>query len=90
MRLIVAALIALVVALALVAPASAYDPETLWEQKDLDALTAQSDFTVFMREDVPEDVRKLALRRLWTLMNLPVSCDDLCLDVERVPDASGE
>ena len=62
---------------------------------DVSALTANSDFTVFMREDVPEDVRRAALRRLWVLMRLPVSCDELCyepepaaLDLERV--ASGQ
>src|SRR5262245_36003607 len=49
---------------------------------DIGALTAQSDFTVFMREDVPEDVRQAALRRLWTLIDLPVSCMDLCQDSE--------
>ena len=46
------------------------------------ALTAESDFTVFMRKDVPEEVRRAALRRLWVLMRLPVSCDDLCYDPE--------
>jgi hypothetical protein len=47
---------------------------------DIGSLTIDSDFTVFMREDVPEDVRTAALRRLWVLMKLPVSCDDLCYE----------
>ena len=47
---------------------------------DIGALTADSDFTVFMRQDVPEDVRRAALRRLWVLMQLPVSCHDLCYE----------
>ena len=51
------------------------------------ALTIDSDFTVFMRNDVPEDVRTAALRRLWVLMQLPVSCHELCSDPE--PAASG-
>ncbi len=32
---------------------------------DIESLTKDSDFTVFMREGVPEDIRRLALRRLW-------------------------
>jgi hypothetical protein len=54
-------------------------------QINISALTAESDFTVFMRKDVPEEVRRAALRRLWVLMQLPVSCDDLCY--ERHPEA---
>jgi len=50
-------------------------PATVVEINDL---TAQSDFTLFMRKDVPEEVRRIALRRLWVLMQLPVSCDGLC------------
>jgi hypothetical protein len=33
---------------------------------NLDALTATSDFTIFMRPGVPDDVRVCALRKLWT------------------------
>jgi Protein of unknown function (DUF3306) len=54
---------------------------------DITALTTESDFTVFMRKDVPQDVRRGALRRLWVLMKLPVSCHDLCYELE--PAASG-
>jgi hypothetical protein len=50
-----------------------------------DALTAESDFTVFMSKEVPEDVRRNALRRLWVLLQLPVSCDDLCYEPEPAP-----
>ena len=32
---------------------------------DIDSLTAESDFTVFMRDGVPDELRKLALRKLW-------------------------
>jgi Protein of unknown function (DUF3306) len=49
---------------------------------DIGALTARSDFTVFMRQDVPEEVRRVALRRLWTLIDLPPSCMELCHHAE--------
>jgi hypothetical protein len=45
------------------------------------ALTIDSDFTVFMRKDVPDNARRAALRRLWMLMELPVSCQELCSEV---------
>jgi hypothetical protein len=51
-------------------------------RSDIDALTAESDFNVFMRKEVPEDLRRAALRRLWVLMKLPVSCDELCYEPE--------
>jgi hypothetical protein len=47
---------------------------------DISSLTVDSDFRVFMRKEVPEDVRRAALRRLWVLMRLPVSCDELCYE----------
>lgn len=31
----------------------------------IDSLTEKSDFTAFLREGVPDDLRKLALRKLW-------------------------
>jgi Protein of unknown function (DUF3306) len=43
-------------------------------------LTADSDFTIFMRSDVPPGVRRGALHRLWTLIQLPVSCYELCFE----------
>jgi hypothetical protein len=53
---------------------------------DVGSLTIDSDFTVFMREDVPEDVRRIALRKLWTLMELSQSCMELCIEPE--PDSA--
>jgi len=47
---------------------------------DASTLTIDSDFTVFMGKGVPEDVRRAALRRLWVLMKLPVSCYELCYE----------
>jgi hypothetical protein len=49
---------------------------------DIGSLTIDSDFTVFMRKDVPEDVRRVALRKLWILMELPWSCMELCIQPE--------
>jgi|SRR5262245_54478199 hypothetical protein len=49
---------------------------------DINALKAESDFTAFMQQDVPEEVRRAALRKLWTLIELPVSCMELCLQPE--------
>ena len=57
---------------------------------DIDALTVESDFTVFMRKEVREGLRRAALRRLWVLMKLPVSCDELCYEPEPpAPDLVG-
>ena len=52
---------------------------------DIGALTIDSDFTVFMRKDVPEDARRAMLRRLWVLMQLPVSCHELCYEPQAPP-----
>lgn len=38
------------------------DPNDL---PDIETLTAESDFTVFMRKGVPEELRRQALRKLW-------------------------
>jgi hypothetical protein len=43
------------------------------EAVDIGALTLVSDFTVFMRPDCPEPLRRHALRKLWTL--LPQAAD---------------
>jgi hypothetical protein len=47
---------------------------------DAGSLTIDSDFTVFMGKGAPEDVRRAALRRLWVLMELTVSCYELCYE----------
>jgi hypothetical protein len=59
------------------------------EPLDFEGLTLTSDFTVFMRDCVPEDVRLTALRRLWILMALPVSCQEVCADEEHTAAAAG-
>jgi Protein of unknown function (DUF3306) len=38
------------------------------EAIDIDSLTWESDYTAFMSEDCPPDIRKRALRRLWSAM----------------------
>ena len=56
--------------------------------QDINALTIDSDFTLFMGKEVPQDLQRAALRRLWVLMQLPVSCDDLCREPERAATGS--
>jgi hypothetical protein len=51
----------------------------LEESMDVSALTPDSDFTVFMREGVPDDVHRAALGRLWVFIAPPVSCQELCV-----------
>ena len=54
---------------ALVEPAGSVPDEARAEPPedlpDIDSLDAESDFAVFMREGVPEDLKNLALRKLW-------------------------
>ena len=38
------------------------------ESIDIDALTLDSDFTIFMRRDCPPELQLRALRKLWTLL----------------------
>ena len=45
------------------------------EAIDIGSLTWESDFTAFMTEACPEEVRSKALRRLWSLMP-PVVLDE--------------
>jgi len=55
---------------------------------DTDALTAESDFTVFMHKSMPEEVRRIALRKLWTLMEAPQACHELCYEAEPAASAT--
>jgi hypothetical protein len=53
------------------APAETATPEPAAEEKKLElppleSLTAESDYSVFMRPEVPEATRQAALRKLWT------------------------
>lgn len=44
---------------------SANNPPADFDLPDIESLTADSDFTVFMKEGVPPALRSLALRKLW-------------------------
>ena len=50
---------------------------------DIDTLHKDSDFTVFMREGVPEEIRNLALRKLWT-------SDPVLANVDGLNDYDGD
>jgi hypothetical protein len=47
---------------------SAMAAASRFEATDVDGLTLESDFSIFMREDCPPDLRKNALQRLWHLL----------------------
>lgn len=44
---------------------------------DVETLTYESDFTAFMRETVPEELRRLALRKLWRSNPILANLDGL-------------
>lgn len=54
--------------------APAFDPKDL---PDIDSLDAESDFSVFMREGVPDQIRTLAMRKLWRLDPVFANLDGL-------------
>ena len=56
------------------APSAEIDPAEL---PDPDTLDAEADFTVFLKEGVPEAVRRRALRRLWRLNPVLANLDGL-------------
>lgn len=47
------------------------------EHIDVDALTFEDDFTVFLKEGVPAKVRRMALRKLWASNPLFATVDGL-------------
>ena len=53
------------------APAAAREaeltPEELEALPPIEELTADSDFSLFLRKGVPEQLKKAALRRMWSL-----------------------
>ncbi len=55
---------------------------------DIDSLDEQSDFTVFLKEGVPEELRKRALRRLWRLNPVFANLDGLAEYDEDFTDAA--
>lgn len=62
-----------------------FDPSTL---PPVESLTKESDYSVFMRAEVPEDLRQKALRRLWAsdpVLSAPEILDMHNLDYNNVP-----
>ncbi len=55
---------------------------------DIDSLDAESDFTVFMRDGVPDQMRKLALRKLWRSDPVLANLDGLLEYGEDYTDAA--
>ncbi|HYG89961.1 MAG TPA: DUF3306 domain-containing protein [Azospirillum sp.] len=47
-------------------PAEAVEEDVLKDLPPVESLTADSDFTPFLRDGVPEDLHRQALRKLWT------------------------
>jgi hypothetical protein len=48
------------------APGAVQNEDALKDLPPVESLTAESDFTPFLRADVPEDLHRQALRKLWT------------------------
>lgn len=58
----------------------------------IESLTADSDYTVFMREGVPEELRQRALRKLWltdAVFTAPDVLDVYALDYANTPSFPG-
>ena len=54
---------------------AAGDPEVVAQLPDLDSLDDTTDFTVFLKEGVPDVIRRTALRKLWRV-NPVLACLD--------------
>ena len=54
---------------------AAGDPEVVAQLPDLDSLDDASDFSVFLKEGVPDVIRRKALRKLWRV-NPVLACLD--------------
>lgn len=55
----------------------AEEPVDIEALPDPETMSAESDFSVFMRDGVPEDLRRVALRRLWRLDPVLANVDGL-------------
>ncbi|MBT6135920.1 MAG: DUF3306 domain-containing protein [Rhodospirillaceae bacterium] len=53
------------------------DPEVVASLPDIETLQYESDFTVFLQQGVPERLRRLALRRLWSSNAVLANLDGL-------------
>jgi hypothetical protein len=64
------------------------EPVDLSKLPSIDSLNAQSDYSEFMREGVPEDLRRQALRKLWAsdpVLSAPDLLDIHAFDYNAVP-----
>jgi len=58
-------------------PADPEQSEIVEQLPDIDSLDESADFTVFLKEGVPEELRKRALRKLWRLNPVFANLDGL-------------
>jgi len=58
-------------------PSESPDKTVVENLPDIDSLDESADFTVFLKEGVPEELRKRALRRLWRLNPVFANLDGL-------------
>jgi hypothetical protein len=58
-------------------PADPADSAAVEHLPDIDSLDESADFTVFLKEGVPEELRKRALRKLWRLNPVFANLDGL-------------
>ena len=56
---------------------AAGDPEVVAQLPDLDSLDDTTDFTVFLKEGVPDVIRRTALRKLWRVNPVLANLDGL-------------
>ncbi|MCH8924532.1 MAG: DUF3306 domain-containing protein [Proteobacteria bacterium] len=56
---------------------AAGDPEVVAQLPDLDSLDDTTDFTVFLKEGVPDVIRRKALRKLWRVNPVLANLDGL-------------
>jgi len=68
--------------------AGAAEPAPPPDLPDIDSLTAESDFTAFLKEGVPQQLRRLALRKLWTSDPVLANLDGLVDYGEDYTDAA--
>ena len=74
-------------------PAPAEEETAPLDLPDIETLDKDSDFTVFMKEGVPEELKKLALRKLWRsdpVFAVIDGLDDYDEDYRIIPEILGE
>ena len=74
-------------------PATAEEETAPLDLPDIETLDKDSDFTVFMKEGVPEELKKLALRKLWRsdpVFAVIDGLDDYDEDFRIIPEILGD